>query len=188
MNIEIKKKKEKKRAIIRWLLYFILLFAEYIFMTTMPSVKKMPLLLLATAICVSVFEDPFNSALLGCFAGLLLDTAEGTIFGLNGVILTMCCLMTSLLFYFIMRKHILNVLALTAVSVFIQTGFRYIFYYSVWGYDTDGTIYLKEIIPVMLMTVISAAAFYPLIKMMSEKLGIIKETYVEEKSENIVRE
>lgn len=188
MNIEIKKKKEKQRAVIRWLLYFVLLFIEYIFMTTMPSVKKMPLLLLATAICVSVFEDPFNSAILGCLAGLMLDAAEGTIFGLNGVILTMCCLMTSLLFYFIMRKHILNVLFLTAASAFIQTGFRYIFYYSVWGYDTDGKIYLREMLPVMLLTIASAAAFYPLIKYMSVRLGIIKETYVEEKSENIVRE
>ncbi len=188
MNIELKKKKEKQRAVIRWLLYFILLFAEYVFMTTMPSVKKTPLLLLSTAICVSVFEDPFNSALLGCLAGLMLDAAEGTIFGLNGVILTMCCLMASLLFYFIMRKHILNVLALTAASAFIQTGFRYIFYYSVWGYDSGGRIYLNEMLPVMLMTIASAGVFYPLIKMMSVRLGLIKETYVEEKSENIVRE
>ncbi|MGN0554042.1 MAG: hypothetical protein ACI4I1_11700, partial [Oscillospiraceae bacterium] len=104
MNIDLKKRKEKTRALIRWAIYFLLLFAEYIFMTTMPSIRRMPLFIVSTAICIAVFEDPFNSAILGCLAGLMLDAAEGTIFGLNGVILTLCCLMTSLLFYFIMRK------------------------------------------------------------------------------------
>lgn len=188
MNIDIKRRKEKTRAVIRWAIYFLLLFAEYIFMTTMPSVRRMPLFIVSTAICIAVFEDPFNSAVLGCLSGLLLDFAEGTIIGLNGVILTLCCLMTSLLFYFIMRKHIVNVLALTAVTAFIQTGFRYIFYYSIWGYDKGGAIYLREILPVMIFTVIASAVFYPLIKFLSSRLGVIKETYVEEKSDNIVRE
>ena len=188
MNIDIKRRKEKIRAVIRWAIYFLLLFVEYIFMTTMPSTQRMPLLIASTAICIAVCEDPFNSAILGCLAGLMLDSAEGTIVGLNGVILTMCCLMTSLLFYFIMRRHIINVLALTAATAFIQTGFRYIFYYSIWGYDSRGAIYLHEIIPVMILTIISSAVFYPLIRFLSSRLGVIKETYVEEKSENIVRE
>lgn len=188
MNIDIKRRREKFRAVIRWAIYFLLLFIEYIFMTTMPSTQRMPLLIVSTAICISVFEDPFNSAMLGCIAGLMLDGAEGTIFGLNGIILTMCCLMTSLLFYFLMRRHIVNVLALTAAAAFVQTGFRYIFYYSIWGYDSHGAIYLREIIPVIIFTVITSALFYPLIRFLSSRLGVIKETYVEEKSENIVRE
>ncbi|MGN0598440.1 MAG: rod shape-determining protein MreD [Oscillospiraceae bacterium] len=188
MNIDIKRRKEKIRAVLRWTIYFLLLFIEYIIMTTMSSIHRMPLFIVATAICIAVFEDPFNSAILGCLAGLMLDAAEGTIVGLNGVILTMCCLMTSLLFYFIMRRHIVNVLALTAATAFIQTGLRYIFYYSIWGYDDRGAIYLHEIVPVMIFTVIASAVFYPLIRFLSSQLGVIKETYVEEKSENIVRE
>ena len=118
----------------------------------------------------------------------MLDGAEGTIVGLNGIILTMCCLMTSLLFYFLMRRHIVNVLALTAAASFIQTGFRYIFYYSIWSYDSHGAIYLREILPIIIFTIIASALFYPFIRFLSSRLGIIKETYVEEKSENIVRE
>lgn len=188
MNIDIKRRKEKFRSVLRWAIYFLLLFIEYIVMTTMGAAHRIPLFIVSTAICIAVFEDPFNSALLGCIAGLMLDAAEGTIFGLNGIILTMCCLMTSLLFYFIMRRHIVNVLALTAATAFIQTGFRYIFYYSIWDYDSHGAIYLREVLPVIFFTVIASAVFYPLIRFLSSRLGVIRETYVEEKSENIVRE
>ena len=188
MNIDIKRRKEKFRSVLRWAIYFLLLFIEYIVMTTMGTAHRMPLLIVSTAICISAFEDPFSSAILGCLAGLTLDGAEGTIVGLNGIILTMCCLLTSLLFYFLMRRHIVNVLALTAAASFIQTGFRYIFYYSIWSYDSHGAIYLREILPIIIFTIIASAPFYPLIRFLSSRLGIIKETYVEEKSENIVRE
>ena len=90
MNIDIKRRKEKFRSVLRWAIYFLLLFIEYIVMTTMGSAHRMPLFIVSTAICIAVFEDPFNSALLGCIAGLMLDAAEGTVFGLNGIILTMC--------------------------------------------------------------------------------------------------
>jgi cell shape-determining protein MreD len=138
--------------------------------------------------CISVFEDPFDSALTGCAAGLMLDAAEGTLIGMNGIILMWCCLMSSLLFYFVMRKHIVNVLMISAATVFLQTGFRYLFYYFIWGYDSGGKIYLKEFIPVMITTVIFSAVMFPLIRFMHGKLGKIRETYVEEKSDDIVRE
>lgn len=188
MNIDVKRKREKINAAVRWTLYYLLLAIEYIVMTTIQVNIPVPLLLLATAVCISVFEDPFDSALTGCIAGLMLDAAEGTLIGMNGIIMMWCCLMSSLLFYFVMRKHIINVLMLSAASAFIQTGFRYVFYYSIWGYDKHGQIYLKEFLPVIITTVIASALFYPLIRLMHRKLGKIRETYVEEKSDDIVRE
>lgn len=188
MNIDLKRKKEKRNIAVRWILYYVIMAFEYILMTTIRTDIPAPLLILSTALSISVFEDPFDAAVLGCTAGLLIDSAEGTLIGLNAIILMWCCLMSSLLFYFVMRRHIANVLLLVSASVILQTGFRYVFYYFIWGYDSSGRILLEQFLPVIIMTIVSVLLVYPVIKLMQNKLGLIKETYIEEKSDDIVRE
>lgn len=188
MNIDLKRKKEKRNTFFRWLIYYLIMLIEYIFMTTVNLSSPLPLLLLSTSICISVFEDPFDSAMTGCVAGLLLDAAEGTLVGMNGIILMWCCLMSSLLFYFILRKHILNVLAISAAAVIVQTGFRYLFYYAIWEYDRTGKIFVKEFVPVIILTIVTTVFIFPIIRLLSRRLGKIKENYIEEKSDDIVRE
>ena len=188
MNIDLKRKKEKRNTVIRWVLYYFIMAAEYLIMTTLKTDLPSPLLILATAMIISVFEDPFDAAVLGCSAGLLIDSAEGTLMGMNCIIVMWCCLMSSLLFYFVMRRHILSALLVVTAAVTLQTGFRYLFYYFIWGYDLKGRLLLGEFLPVVITTVISVFPIYPLIKMMQNKLGLIKETYIEEKSDDIVRE
>ncbi len=188
MNIDVKIKKEKRNTAVRWILYYLIMSAEYVFMTTFQANVPLPLLLLATAMCISVVEDPFDSAITGCVAGLMLDLAEGTLVGMNGIMIMWCCLMSSLLFYFVLRRHFVNVLVINAAAVILQTTFRYLFYYLIWGYESGGQIYLNEFLPIVIMTIISAAAIYPLINLMHRKLGVIKEHYIEEHSDDIVRE
>ena len=188
MNIDVKKKREKRNTIIRWIIYYLIMIVEYILITTIQINIPLPLVLLATAISISVFEDPFDAALTGCVAGLFIDTAEGTLFGMNGIIIMWCCLMSSLLFYFVMRKHIINTLGVVAVATIVQTGFRYIFYYSIWGYDKDGIIYIKEFVPIIIVTIIFTFVIYPIIKLLYTKLGAIRDIYIDEKSDDIVRE
>lgn len=188
MNIDLKRKKEKRNTVIRWVLYYVIMIIEYISMTTTELELPVPLLLLTTALCISVFEDPFNSAVVGCTAGLMIDSAEGTLMGMNGIIIMWCCLISSLLFYFVMRRHIVNITAIIAASAILQTGFRYVFYYLMWGYDKNGQILLREFVPVVITTLLSTVVIYPLIRVMNAKIGLIKETYIEEKSDDIVRE
>ncbi|MBQ8780349.1 MAG: hypothetical protein IJZ72_01545 [Oscillospiraceae bacterium] len=188
MNIDLKRKKEKRNIALRWVLYYVIMAVEYVIMTTVRTELPAPLLILATAMSISVFEDPFDAAVLGCTAGFLIDSAEGTLMGMNGIIIMWCCLMSSLLFYFVMRRHIVNVLLIVSASTVLQTGFRYIFYYFIWGYDNSGAIFLERFLPVVVTTVISVLPIYPLIRLMHSRLGLIKETYIEEKSDDIVRE
>ena len=188
MNIDVKRKREKLNSFLRWTIYLLLMAADYIRMSTFQTDFPAPLCLLSIAVCISVFEDPFDAALTGCIAGFFIDNAEGTLVGLNAIIMMWCCLITSLLFYFIMRKHIVNVLLLVTATVVIQTGFRYLFYYAVWGYDGDGKLFPKEFVPIIIMTVMTVFIFYPVIKFLHKKLGKIDESYIEEKSEDIIRE
>lgn len=188
MNIDLKRKKEKRNAVVRWLIYALLLVFSYIYMTTAPLKLRTPLFVIPVAMCISMFEEPFDSAVTGCVAGLLLDTAQGTLIGLSGIILLWCCLASSLLFHFFMRRHILNIIMLNAAAVIVQGLIYYFFYYAIWEYDHGGRILLHEILPVMLYTEIAVIPLFFAVKFLNKRFGLIIESYIEEKSDDIVRE
>lgn len=188
MNIDIKRKKEKRNTVIRWILYLLLLALCYIYMTTAPFGLRVPLLLIPAAMCMSMFEEPFDSALIGCLAGMLLDTAQGTLLGLNGIIMLWCCLTSSLLFHFFMRRHIVNIIMLNAAAVIGQGLIHYFFFYAIWEYDPAGKIFTREVLPVTVYTIIAVLPFFFVIRFLSKRFGVIEESYIEEKSDDIVRE
>ncbi len=150
MNIDLKRKKEKRNTVVRWILYGLLTVIAYIYMTTAPQKQFMlrtPLFVIPAAMCIAMFEEPFDSALMGCAAGLLLDTAQGTLIGLSGIIMMWCCLSASLLFHFFMRRHILNIIALNAAAVIVQGTIHYFFYYAIWEYDSAGKFSRESFCP-----------------------------------------
>jgi len=188
MNIDLKRKLEKRNNGLRWVLYYCMLAAVYLYMTTSRTVSRIPLFLIPIALCVAAFEEPFMSALTGCAAGIMLDSAQGTLVGVNGIIMLWACLFTSLVFTLIMRRHIINIVLITAVVTFVQGMVHYVFSYMIWDYDVNGRIFKEKFLPVMLYTVISAVFFYLIVKTLKKKIGLIKDSYLEEKSDDIVRE
>lgn len=188
MNIDLKRKKEKRNAVIRWLIYALMLAVAYIFMTTAPLNLRTPLFVIPIVMCISMFEEPFDSAIVGCVAGLLLDTAQGTLVGISGIVMLWCCLGSSLLFHFFMRRHILNIIMLNGAAVIIQGIIHYFFYYAIWEYDLSGKIFLHEFLTVMLYTEIAVIPIYYIVRFLVKKFGVIVESYIEEKSDDIVRE
>ncbi|MCM1481007.1 MAG: rod shape-determining protein MreD [Muribaculaceae bacterium] len=188
MNIDVKRKKEKRNTVLRWVLYGLMLAVSYIYMTTAPLNLRTPLFVIPIAMCVSMFEEPFESAICGCVAGLLLDTAQGTLVGLSGIIMLWCCLFSSLLFHFFARRHILNIILLNGAAILAQGLIHYLFYYAVWEYDHSGKIFAKEFLPVMIYTEIAVLPFYFIVRFLTKRLGVIEESFIEEKSDDIVRE
>lgn len=188
MNIDLKRKKEKRNITVRWILYGLMLVISYVYMTTAPLEFRTPLFVIPIAMCISMFEEPFDAALVGCAAGLMLDSAQGTIVGLNGIIMLWCCLISSLLFHFFMRRYILSIMLVNFAAVLIQGIIHYFFYYAIWEHDESLGILLREFVPVMIYTEIAVIPFYFIINMLVKHLGVIVESYIEEKSDDIVRE
>lgn len=188
MNIELKQKKERRHYIIRQLFYIFLMSFSYVFVSVMSTGSALPLLLIPCAVCYAVREDFFNSALYGCVCGLLLDSASGTLVGFNAVLLMWGSLMISLLFHYYLRRNILNFLWLHLVLTLICSFLHYLFFYMIWSYDLSGRV-LKEIfIPELIYTNISGIFLYWLTGIIKNRFGTITEHYIEERSDNIVRE
>lgn len=188
MNIELKKKKERRNYIIRQLFFLFLMSFSYVFVSAVTSGGTLPLLLIPCAVCYSVREDPFNSALFGCVCGLLNDSAQGTLIGFNAILLMWSSLFVSLLFHYILREHIVNFIWLDLTVILIQSLLHYLFFYQIWGYDVSGLVFREIFLPEMIYTNISGAVMFWLTGVISRNFGTVTEHYIEEKSEDIVRE
>ena len=188
MNNQLKKRLEKRNTIVRWLLYYLLMSVAYVYMTTVRFEIPNPIFLIPIALCIAMREEPFNAALTGCVCGLMIDSAMGTLVGFHAIILMWCSVITSLLFMLVMRQRILNIILITFIVTLIQSGLDYLFSYAIWGYDSSGLIIAEFFIPAIIFTNISTIVFYFLIRAISRKFGIIREHFIEEKSDDIVRE
>lgn len=197
MNMDRKKKKEKRNEIIRWIIYYLIAGIGYIFMSTGKVISvsdmgrlPMPLVLIPIAAAAAVYESasPFYSALFGCVCGLLTDSASGTLVSFNGIIIGFCSMIISLVFLFYMRRRILNFILLCFGASLIQSSLHYIFFYLLWGYDPDSGILTGIFIPEFIFTNISGIFIYLLFKLIDRFFGAVREHYIEDSSEAITRE
>lgn len=188
MNIELKEKKERTNYIVRQTLYVLIMAFSYVLISTVKSGAPLPVLLIPCAVCYAVREEPFDSVLFGCVCGLLLDSASGTLTGFNAIILMWSSLMISLLFHYILRRHILNFLWLDMTVILMQSLLHYLFFYYIWEYDLSGKVFAEIFFPELIYTNISGAVLYWLTGLTAKGFGTVTEHYIEEKSEDIVRE
>ncbi len=82
----------------------------------------------------------------------------------------------------------MNIVMLNAVAVLGQGILHYFFFYAIWEYDKNGQIFLDRFLPVMIYTAIAVIPFFFVIRFLVKRFGIIVENYIEEKSDDIVRE
>lgn len=188
MNNQAKKKKERFNLIIRWVLYILIMIVSYIGMCITNSTIPDPILLIPVALCIAMWQGPVASALAGCICGLMIDSAMGTVAGYHALMLMWICTVISLMFMFVLRKHFINILIITSVSTVLISALDYLFIYAIWGYDKNAWIFSHMYLPSILMTIIACVPVYYLIKVITVKFGHIKETFIEEKSDDIVRE
>lgn len=188
MNIELKKKRERRNNIIRPLFYVFLMAFSYVLMSTVSTGAPLPLMLIPCAVCYAVREEPFNSAFFGCICGLFLDSATDTLIGFNAIVLMWTCLFVSLFFHYFLRRHILNFLWLDFAVILIQLFLHYLFFYWIWGYDKSGAVFTRILLPAAFYTNLSGVVIFWLTGVITRHFGTVTEHYIEEKSDDIVRE
>ncbi len=170
--MRIKPSREKRilyiKTALRWLLYYVMIFSEFIFMTSGTLLK--PIILIPTALYISINNNLFASAVTGAFCGFLIDVSCGKLFGYNAVILTVSCIMVSLLFEFYFRSKFVTFISISAVVSYIQCWLDYKFYYEIWNYDHLEIIFNDYTLKVWAYTVISSVFVFLLLKLVNHFL------------------
>ncbi|MGN0696479.1 MAG: hypothetical protein ACI4J5_06935 [Oscillospiraceae bacterium] len=184
MTMDRKMRTEKRNLIIRRILYFFLAALSFVIISTVRTALPLPLLLIDLGVCTAAFEydSPVYCSVYGCFCGLLLDIAEDTLFCFNGIILTCCCLMVSLIFFCFLHRKLLNFILLNFTVILVQGGLHYLFYYLLWGYDRNKEILMEIFIPELIATNIAGIAVFGVYKLIGHFLGAVREHYIEEQT------
>ncbi len=163
---------------VQWFIFGLLILAAFVISTAGSHLK--PLLLLSLALCISTHTGEIQATAVGMVCGFLTDIACGKLLGYNAVLFVVFCVGVSLLYNYILRQKLLNILILTAVSVLIQGYLDYLFYYAIWGHENVGLIYSRIILPVSVLTLLSTLCLYYPIKWIADKCGSRRERELEE--------
>ncbi len=146
---------------IQWLVYAALLFLAYISSTAGSGLK--PVLLIPLALCIASHSGEIQAMAVGTVTGLLMDISSGKLLGYNAIWMVVCCVGVSLLYNYLLRQKLLNILALTAACVLVQGYLDFILYYGIWGHDNVGLIYRDVILPSGILTILSTIiVYYPI--------------------------
>lgn len=154
----IKPSREKRilyiKTSLRWLLYYVMIFSEFIFMSS--GTWRKPLILIPTALYIAVNNNIYASAVTGAICGFLIDVSCDKLFGYNAVLLTVSCIIISLLFEFYLRNKFVSFIFISAVVSYIQCWLDYKFYYEIWNYNNKKMIFTEYTLKVWAYTVISS--------------------------------
>lgn len=156
------------KTILRWFLYYVLIFLSFVFMTSGTWLK--PLLLIPIPIFISIDNDQYGSVFTGALCGFLIDISCGKLFGYNAVLLTIFCIATSVLFELYLKNKFFNFLLISATAAFIQCWLDYKFYYEMWEYEDVGRVFRRVSLRVWLYTVISSVFVYLVMKLINRFL------------------
>lgn len=158
MLMKIKPSREKRifhiKTALRWLLYYAVIFAGFIFMTSGTWLK--PLILVPTALYIAVNNNMYASAVTGALCGFLTDISCDKLFGFYAVLLTVSCITVSLLFEFYLRDKFVSFIFISAVISYIQCWLDYKFYYEIWNYPDCKLIFTDYTLRIWAYTVISS--------------------------------
>lgn len=168
-------KLEKMRPALKWITFSLLLLVLYALQTT-PGLFEIfgtkPVLVLALAVAVSMYEGVLSGSLFSMVAGLLWDISSDKVFGFNGAILLSCGLFISLLCIYYLHTRLLNALLFCTVTLLIQGLLDYVFDYALWNLDNTWMILVNNILPTAAYTLaVMPLAFY-LVRFIERKLSI----------------
>lgn len=172
---------------VRWAVYVLISFVFFLMMTSGSPDKIKPVLLLPLALSLCIFYGEIASAAIGFYCGILIDYASGRLLGASSLLLVVLCVMGSMLFLQLLRRNIVNFLAVSAVSTIIYFVLDFYLYFSMWDYVGTKTVLLQKTLPTALLTFLLSPLVYLLIKLVTQGIGMVDRTRLEEQDKNIER-
>ncbi len=134
-----------------------------------------PIWVIPCAIAIAMQEGEFAGGIYGALAGLLCDTAGFLLFGFNGFIVALCCIIAGLLVIYLMRNNMLTCLMFTLVTMLLRGSIEYFFAYGMWQYENSWRIFTTNTLPTVAYSIVIAAPIFVLIRFVHLKLSPYEE-------------
>ncbi len=178
--------KPQAKTAIKWAVFAV--FAVFMYASsTSGGASPKALLLFPFAAAVAVFESEIPSAVLGSVSGLLLDVSLGKLTGFTALLMCLFCAGISALFARLLRKNIVNYLAVFSAAGGIYLYLDYYFYYKIWGYEGYRLVLTHRLIPSALKTLAWSLPVFGAVYVIERLCGSSRKPKLEEQDKNIDR-
>lgn len=168
---------KKAAPFIKWGVFSLLALVLYLIQVT-PGFLQFGMVKPAALCClpllVALYEDVFGSAVFGCLCGLLWDTSAGVPFGFFGLFLLVFCVLISLFVRRYLRINTLTAALVTALGVGFTLFMNYLFLYALWGYSGMPQLFVKSLIPTVLISLPFFLPVLPAVRGMERWCSSIK--------------
>lgn len=165
--------KNLRTKIIKYTLYFLLLFFAYIIQSTpglLDFYGAKAMLVIPVCVCVAVCEGEFAGGIFGFLAGLFCDSSATTVFGFNAFILTVVCAVIGLAAIYLFRRSPINVMLVGFCAVFARAFSEFFFSYVLFGYSGLERFFYWELMPETVFTSLFVLPYYFLIRYIHTRL------------------
>lgn len=119
-----------------------------------------PMLLVAMAVTVALFEGELVGGLFGAFAGFMCDLYGGEKVGYTALMLFLCCVLVGLAVQTFMHPSIFNDVLFTFITIVIIRSVSFFFSVILLGHNGASQFFFYEILPMSIYTSIAALLFY----------------------------
>lgn len=163
---------QRKRNLIKWTLYSLILFVAFIFQTTVDLFQVFgvkPIWILPVILFIAIFEGEWAGAIFGVVGGLFWDTAANKLLGFNAIILLVLTVCAALLSMYLIKVNLWNSLLVILVAALLQGFADYVFCYLIWGHGGTHLILLKKILPTVIYTTVAAVPVFYLMRKISRQ-------------------
>ena len=166
--------KSKRRSVIKWIIYTLLLYVFY-GLQTAPGffrfLDAQPLLTIPLVLSIAMFEHEIGGAVFGILAGFLWDMQQDTLFGFNALVMMCCCVSVSLLIMYLMPTTLPSSLFYNFSVLAIQSGLYFLFCYALWGTPGMSLVWVNYLLPQMGLTLLASIPIYFLVRLISSKFS-----------------
>lgn len=146
-----------KRKIIKFSTYALIIYVLYILQST-PGFLEIcgtaPILVLPACICLAVYEGEFAAGIFGFFAGVLCDCAAETVFGFNALFCMLLCVGAGLVFIYVLRRSVLNVMLISLFAIFTRSLLEFFFTFVIYDYQGLTQFFYTVIAPQAVWTAV----------------------------------
>ena len=146
-----------KRKIIKFSTYALIIYVLYILQST-PGFLEIsgtaPILVLPACICLAVYEGEFAAGIFGFFAGVLCDCAAETVFGFNALFCMLLCVGAGLVFIYVLRRSVLNVMLISLFAIFTRGVLEFFFTFVIYDYQGLAQFFYTVIAPQAVWTAV----------------------------------
>ena len=172
---------------VRWAIYVLLSFVFFLMMTSGNPDNIKPVLLLPFALSLCIFYGEIVSAAIGFYCGILIDYAAGRLIGASSLLMVVLCVAVSMLFLQLLRRNIVNFMVISAISTIIYFALDFYLYFSMWDYAGTKTVLLQKNLPTALLSLALSPLVYLVTKLITQSIGMVDRTILEEQNKNIER-